>query len=213
MNMHIKKIAISLLLIFSLILVAIPVSAVSLSTNAVETDAQKSYVVLNINSTFLNNQGKKTKKIAKKGQGYRIYYLKTKKNEIYYRTKNKLWLSARATHGTVWYTENSSNTMIITTNKKGQLAYTLYSSPQIAQRVILKRNSYVYTNQGILKKDKHNAITLLKKGQRLKSYSYIYVHGVKYCVTDHGWIKAANVSAERVNQTKSKKINKKVKNS
>lgn len=211
--MRTKKIFIALMFVLFIGVWSTPVLAKSLSTGATKTDAQKSYVVLNKKTAFLNNQGKKTKKYTAKGRGYRIYSLKTLGKQIYYRTKSKLWLPAETTHGTVWYDENSSNTMIVTTNKKGQISYSLYSSAQSTKEVILKRNSYVYTNQGLLKKDKHNAITLLKKGQKLKCYSYIYVHGTRYCVTDQGWVKANNVTAVSSNQTKSKKINKKVKNS
>lgn len=211
--MRLKKFFITLIFTLFLGSISTPVLAKTLSAGATKTDIQKSYVVLNRKTAFLNNQGKKTKKYAIKGRGYRIYYLKTKGKQIYYQTKNKLWLPAENTHGTVWYAENSSNTMIVTTNKKGQISYSLYSSVQSTKEVTLKRNSYVYTNQGLLKKDKHNAITLLKKGQKLKCYSYIYVHGTRYCVTNQGWVKAANVSAASPNQTKSKKINKKVKNS
>lgn len=184
----------------------------TLAAQIIKTDATKSYVVLNKNTNFLNQKNQKSKKTAAQGKGYRIYYLKTVASQLYYGTKQKMWLPAKMTHGTVWYSENSTNMMVLTTSKKGRLSYSLYEIAQ-KQPLVVIHNAYVYNNQGLLAKNKNNALTVLKKGQKLVAYTTSQVNGNKFYVTNRGWIKVRNAQVKQLTkQTKSKKFAKKSKN-
>ena len=172
------------------------------SIKSLATYSKLSYVVVNKNTNFINGQNKNTKSIAKKGKGYRIYYVRYSGSKIFYGVSKNKWLPASVTHGTVWYKEDNNNTMILSTNKKGQLSYQLYEAVNIID-LILKRNSYVYDDQGMLERNKDNSIIVLKKGKKLKGYSVRNVNGKKFYITNHGWIKFNNV--EKYTSKKSKK--------
>lgn len=162
------------------------------SVKALTTYSKLSYVILNKNTYFVNDQNKKTKSLAKKGKGYRIYYVRYSGSKIFYGISKKKWLPASSTRGTVWYKEDNNNTMILSTNKKGVLSYQLHEAVNVVN-LILKRNSYVYDDQGLLERNKNNGITVLKKGKKLKGYSIRTVNGKKFYITNYGWIKFNNV--------------------
>ena len=156
----------------------------------IKTVSKNSYVVLKKNTYFLTSKNKKTKTLAKKGKGYRIYYLRYGK-KIYYATKNKQWLPISAVYGTVWYKAVGGSMMVLTTKKtKSTVTYTTYD-PVATTSLVLKRNSYVYNSRGYLNK---GTVKVLKKGTRLKGYSIQKVNGTSFYVTNKCWIKAKNVS-------------------
>lgn len=161
--------------------------------SAIKTNSKLSYIILNRNSYYYNNENKRTKSRLKKNHGYRIYYVRHSGERTFYGTKTKKWILSSATRGTVWYQEDDNNTMILTTNKKGKLSYTLYDPAQVTP-LILKRNSYIYNDQGILQLEKGGTVTTLKKGRKVKGYSLQKVNGQKFYITDQGWIKANNVA-------------------
>ncbi|WP_251716657.1 hypothetical protein [Lactobacillus agrestimuris] len=167
----------------------------------IKTYSKISYVVLNKNTNFVDSQNKKLKTVAKKSAGYHINYVRHSGSKIYYGVTSNKWIPATATHGTVWYEESGSNTMILSTNKKGKLAYQIYESVNITP-LVLKRNSYVYNEQGILDKTKSGGITILKKGKKVSGYSVRNVAGTKYYITNYGWIKYNNVAKIQVKKTK-----------
>lgn len=162
------------------------------STKVLTTYSKLSYIVLNKNTHFVNDQNKKTKSLAKKGKGYRIFYVRYKGSKIFYGISKKKWLPASSTRGTVWYKEDNNNTMILSTNKKGTLSYQLHEAVNVVN-LVLKRNSYVYDDQGLLERNKNNGIIVLKKGKKLKGYSIRTVNGKKFYITNYGWIKFNNV--------------------
>lgn len=172
------------------------------------TISDHSYIVLNQATTLLNNNLQKTKKKAKKGQGYRIYRFENNKNQIYYALKNNLWLPAKSTHGTVWYRENNS-IVVLTTNKKGQLSYSFYDAASQIKNLVVTHNAYVYTSRGLIQRNKYGTITLLKKGRKLRGYYISKLNGQNFYITDHGWVKTKNVTADKgQSKVKTKKITK-----
>lgn len=152
-----------------------------------------SYVVLNQNTAFLTSTLRKSKKKAWRGRGYRIYYLKRQKNQLYYATKNKLWLPAKLTHGTVWYQENN-NTVVLATNKKGQLSYSFYDLTSQVKNLVVRHNAYVYRSNGQVQRNQNGTVTVLKKGRRLRGYYMSKVNGQNFYITNNGWVKAKNVA-------------------
>lgn len=158
------------------------------SIKIIKTISSKSYVVLNKKTNFLTLQNKRTKSVARKGQGYRVYYLRFGK-QAYYGTKNKKWLPASATYGTVWYGPRS-NQMILSTSKKGKLSYSIYD-PAATVSLTVKHNSYVYNDRGMLN---HGTIKVVKKGSRVKGYSLHKINGINFYLTNKGWLKAANLA-------------------
>lgn len=178
----------------------------------IQTITGKSYVVLNQKTHFYNRHGKKSKKIARKGAGFRIYQVQTKK-QIFYETKNHLWLPAKATHGTVWYQESNKQPMILTTNRKGRLVYLLYEPVTRGAKMIVKHNAYVYDRRGLLQRNKKGNVLLLLKGQEVTAYDKERIGRQTFYVTDHGWLKANNLRKKAAGPTTTSKINaKKVKN-
>lgn len=154
----------------------------------IATYSKISYVVMNKKAYLVNSNNQKTKHLAQKKRGYRIYYVRYSGSKIYYGLKNKEWLLATNTRGTVWYKEDNFNTMVLTTNKKGQLSYQLYS-PVNTKQVVLTRNSYVYNDQGLL--DKGTVVTL-KKGTKITVYQTRTINDTKFYISNQGWIKARN---------------------
>lgn len=182
-----------LLLLAVLMLPARTVSAkkaskTTIPSSWIKTISKKSYVITNKNTTFLTSKNRKTKTKAKKGKGYRIYYLRFGKR-IYYATKAKKWLPASATHGTVWY-KSGNDTMVLTSNKKGRVSYTVYDPAQIIPLTV-KHNAYVYNSHGLLNK---GTVKLIRKGTRVKGYSRRKVRGTTFYITNKGWLKAANLT-------------------
>lgn len=162
------------------------------------TIVSKSSVRLNKNAPFYNSFGKKLKKLAKKNTLYKIYQIKTLNNHTYYKTKSDLWLLAKSTNGEVWYKQVSNNIMILTTDKKGNLSYSVYNPVPTVTSLITKHNAYVYNNAGQLRRTKYGTITLIKKGTILKGYSIKRVVGKKFYITNHGWIKYNNLEKVKI---------------
>lgn len=175
------------------------------ATNIITTFPNNSYVVLNKNTNFVTLSNKKTKSVAKKGSGYRIYYARYSGSIIYYGTKTKKWLPSSSTRGTVWYKEDNNNMMILSTDKKGVLSYQLYN-PVNAIALKTKRNSYVYNDQGQLNQ---GTVTVIKKGTKLTGYDQKTVNGIKFYITDQGWIKANNLTQVNTTNKNIKKPKKK----
>ncbi|MDE7056789.1 MAG: SLAP domain-containing protein, partial [Lactobacillus sp.] len=162
------------------------------------TIVSKSSVRLNKNAPFYDSFGKELKKTAKKNTLYKIYQIKTLNNHTYYKTKSDLWLLAKSTSGEVWYNQASNNTMILTTDKKGNLFYSVYNPAPTVTSLITKHNAYVYNNAGQLRSTKYGTITLIKKGTVLKGYSIKRVAGKKFYITNHGWIKYNNLEKVKI---------------
>ena len=162
------------------------------------TIISKSSVRLNKNASFYDSFGKKSKKIAKKNSLYKIYQIKTLNNQTYYKTKSDLWLLAKSTNGEVWYKQSPNNTMILTTDKKGNLSYSIYNPAPTVTNLITKHNAYVYDNTGQLNRTKYGTITLIKKGTILKGYSIKRVAGKKFYITNRGWIKYNNLEKVKI---------------
>lgn len=164
------------------------------------TIVSKSSVHVNKNTPFYDSFGKKTKKIAKKNAFYKIYQIKTLNNHTYYKTNSDLWLLAKSTNGEVWYKQVSNTTMILTTDKKGNLSYSVYDPAPTVTNLITKHNAYVYDNRGQLSRTKYGTITLVKKGTVLKGYSIKRVAGKKFYITNLGWIKYNNLEKVKIHK-------------
>lgn len=88
--------------------------------------------------------------------------------------------------------------MILTTDKKGNLSYSVYNPVPTVTSLITKHNAYVYNNAGQLRRTKYGTITLIKKGTLLKGYSIKRVEGKKFYITNHGWIKYNNLEKVKI---------------
>lgn len=175
------------------------------SVKIITTDQKNSYVILNKNTYFVDSNNKKTKSLAKKESGYRIYYARYSGSIIYYGTKSKKWLPSSSVRGTVWYREDNNNMMILSTDSKGVLSYQLYN-PVNAVQLRVKRNSYVYNDQGLLNK---GTVITLNKGQKVTGYALKTVNGTQFYITDQGWVKAKNLEKIPVSNKTVKKTKKK----
>lgn len=177
----------------------------------IKTIASKSYVVLNQKTNFYTQKGKKSKKKARRGQGFRVYRVRAKKH-TFYQVKNHLWLLARATHGTVWYQQGKNNMMVLSTDGHGRLTYSLADLLKPSKSFVLQHNAYLYNNRGLPEQNKKGNVLWLPKGEKVSAYYQSKIAGQKFWLTDQGWLKAKNLrrlSAKR--QKASKKGKKQVK--
>ncbi|TSO25759.1 SLAP domain-containing protein [Lactobacillus sp. LL6] len=157
------------------------------------TIVKNSRVTLNHKTNFYNSEGKKEKKVAKKNKSYTIYQIRTIDKDTFYKTKNNLWLKSDDVRGTVQYQENEFSIMNLTTDKKGDLSYSIDNSHPIIKEMTVKHNSYVYDNDGQLDLNKKGNVTLIKKGKKVKAYAIREVANKKFYITNYGWIKYKNL--------------------
>lgn len=132
------------------------------------TIVNSSKVSLNHKANFYNSEGKKQKKIAKKNKSYTIYQIRTIDKNTFYKTKNNLWLKSDDVRGTVQYQENEFSIMNLTTDKKGNLSYSIDNSNPVIKEMITKHNAYIYDNNGQLDLSKKGTVSLIKKVKKLK---------------------------------------------
>lgn len=166
------------------------------------TIVKRSKVTLNHKAHFYDSNGKKQKKTAKKNKSYTIYQIRTIDADTYYKTKNNLWLKSSDVRGSVQYQENEYSVMTLKTNKKGKLSYTITLPDPSIKDLVVKHNSYVYDNNGLLQLGKNSTVTLLKKGKKLKGYGVRKVHGKKFYITNYGWIKYKNLAKVKTSKKK-----------
>lgn len=166
------------------------------------TIVKTSKVTLNHKAHFYNSAGKKQKKTAKKNKSYTIYQIRTIDNDTYYKTKSNLWLKSTDVRGKVQYQENEYSMMTLTTNKKGKLSYAVTLPDPSIKTLVVKHNSYVYDNNGLLQLGKKNTVTLIKKGKKVKGYGVRKVRGKKFYITNYGWLKYKNLTEVKTSKKK-----------
>lgn len=98
---------------------AATVQAASKASTIHNTYGKKSKITMTKTVKFVNKNGKKTSKTAKKGGKYTIWNVKKINGKVYYsiQTDLKYWVPATATKGTVTY-KSGSTTYTLKTNGK-----------------------------------------------------------------------------------------------